>query len=367
MERPVFQPPTTPVEELDTPALVVDLDVMEQNIRTLHAAFDGSKASVRPFITPHQCPQVAHVQANAIGAGDAGNTSIAATTVGEAEVFSQAGFSSILVANQIVTRSKISRLCALASSNRMSVAVDSPGNVATLSEAATAAGVSLGVLVELESGLGRCGVIPGEAAVQLAIEIARSPGLEFIGVMAIPPVETATEAAMRQRLQPALDTRDLLEREGLPGNVSVAGTHNYNVAAGIDGITEVQAGSYPLMDFRYCQLRPEFQPAAKVLTSVISHPIDQSAVLDAGHKATGPDRGTAVLEGIPGAAANRFSAEHGVVDLEESAFARLRPGDRAWLVPNDLAMCLNQYDYIRAVRNGRLEGYWPVAARGRFT
>ena len=367
MERPVFQPPGTPVEELDTPALVVDLDAMEQNIRTLHAAFDGSKAGVRPFVTPHQCPQVAHVQASGIGAGDVRITGIAVTTVGEAEVFAQAGFSSILVANQIVTRSKIARLCALAGSNRMSVAVDSPGNVASLSEAATAAGVSLGVLVELEAGMGRCGIIPGQAAVELAKEIARSPGLEFQGVMAVPPMAAATETDLRQQLQPALDTRELLEREGLSGNVSVAGTHNYNVAAGIDGITEVQAGSYPLMDFQYCQLRPEFRPAAKVLTSVISHPIEQSAVLDAGHKATGPDRGTAVLEGIPGAAANRFSAEHGVVDLEESAAARLRPGDRAWLVPNDLAMCVNQYDYIRAVRNGRLEGYWPVAARGRFT
>lgn len=376
MERPVFQPPGTPVEELDTPALVVDLGVMEQNIRTLHAAFNGasngasnqSKAGVRPFVTPHQCPQIAHVQANAIGgAGDARTTGIAVTTAGEAEVFAQAGFSSILVASQIVTRSKIARLCALAASNRMSVAVDSPGNVASLSEAATAAGVSLGVLVELEAGLGRCGVSPGAAAVELAREVAGSPGLELLGVMAIPPADAATEADMLRQLQPALDTRELLEREGLPGNVSVAGTHNYSVAAGIDGITEVQAGSYPLMDFRYCQLRPEFQPAAKVLTSVISHPVDRSAVLDAGHKATGPDRGTAVLEGIPGAAANRFSAEHGVVDLEESAVARLRPGDRAWLVPNDLAMCVNQYDYIRAVRNGRLEGYWPVAARGRFT
>ena len=367
MERPVFQPPGTPVEDLDTPALVVDLNVMEQNIRTLHAAFNGSKASIRPFVTPHQCPQIAHAQVNALTGADASYVGIAVTTVGEAEVFSQAGFSSILVANQIVTRSKIARLCALAASNRISVAVDSPQNVATLSEAATAAGVTLGVLVELESGLGRCGVTPGEAAVELARVISGSPGLEFIGVMAIPPVEATTEADTRQQLQPALDTRELLEREGLAADVSVAGTHNYNIAAGIDGITEVQAGSYPLMDFRYCQLRPEFQPAAKVLTSVISHPIEQSAVLDAGHKATGPDRGTAVLEGIPGAAANRFSAEHGVVDLDESAVPRLRPGDRAWLVPNDLAMCVNQYDYIRAVRNGRLEGYWPVAARGRFT
>ena len=359
MERPVFQPTGTPVEDLDTPALVVDLDVLEQNIRTLQSRFQGSNALVRPFVTPHGCPQIAHMQVDTMeGAGG-----IAVNSVGEAEVFAQAGFDSILVANQIVTRAKIGRLTALAASKDISVAVDSPRNGAALSEAATAAGVRLGVLVELDAGMGRCGVAPGQAALDLCRTISGLPGLEFRGIMAIPPVG---DEDLGLQLQPVLDTRELLDRESLPCQVSVAGTHNYDVAASLDGITEVQAGSYPLMDFRYCQVRPEFSPAAKVLASVISHPTDQSAVLDAGHKATGPDRGTAVLEGIPGAAANRFSAEHGVVDLEESAISQLRPGDKAWLAPNDLGLCVNQYDFIRAVRNGKLEGFWSIAARGRF-
>jgi D-serine deaminase-like pyridoxal phosphate-dependent protein len=164
-----------------------------------------------------------------------------------------------------------------------------------------------------------------------------------------------------------LDTRELIEGAGLPVRVvSVGGTHNYNFAGRMSGVTEVQAGSYPLMDFSYCRVRAEFTPAVRVLAQVISHPVGHLAVLDAGHKATGPDHGMAVLDGAPGASAIRFSAEHGVLELEGLARHRFLPGDKAWLVPWDLRLCLNQYDYIRAIRRGKLEGFWPMAARGRF-
>lgn len=379
MERPVFQPPGTPVEELDTPALVVDLDVMGRNIETLHSSFSRSNARIRPYVTGHQCPQIAHQQLQA------GNTAggIAVTTLGEAEVFADAGFKDILVASQIVTRSKIQRLCALAGSNRISVAVDAPGNVADLSEAAVASGADLGVMVELDVGLGRCGVTPGAEALELARTVSQAAGLRFDGIMAIPPMlfagsgprgdsnfpdKAELDAEARRQLQPVLDTRELLEKEGLPVSaVSVGGTHNYDVAAALPGITEVQAGSYPLMDYLYCHWRPEFSPAAKILAGVVSRPNVQSAVLDAGHKATGPDRGRAVLEGVAGAEAVRFSAEHGVLALEGVALGDLKAADKAWLVPYDLGLCFNQYDYVRAVRGGKLEGFWSIAGRGRFS
>lgn len=364
MERPVFQPPGTPVGELDTPALVVDLDVMDRNIETLHARFRGSTAKVRPYVGSHQCSQIAHRQLLA-GATVGG---ISVTTVGEAEVFSEAGIVDILVANQVVTRPKMVRLCALAGFNRVAVAVDDARNVTDLSAAAVSAGVTLGVLVEVDAGLGRCGVAPGPAALDLARSINAAPGLRFDGLMAIPPVpESPVEAGLRGQLQPVLDTRELLESGGVPvAVVSVGGTHNYHVVAQMTGVTEVQAGSYALMDHRYCQRRPEFSPAVKVLASVISRPTAQAAVVDAGHKATGPDRGLAVLEGIPGAEAARFSAEHGVLTLDGQAAQQLKAGDKAWLVPYDLQLCINQYDYIRAVRRGKLEGFWPIAGRGRF-
>ncbi len=378
MERPVFQPTGTPVMDLDTPALVVDLDVMDRNIKTLHDRFDQSSAKVRPHVTGHQTPKIAHRQlqaANTVGG-------ISVTSVGEAEVFSDAGITDILVSSQIVTRSKIRRLCALPGSNRIGVAVDNPQNVSDLSQVAEAQSVTLGVLVELDVGLGRCGVAPGDEALELARAVANSPGLRFDGIMAIAPLPSTSgetsggpnfpdrqerDAISWQVLQNVLEARELIEKDGLPVSVvSVGGTHNYDVAAGMAGITEVQAGSYPLMDHLYCRMRPEFSPAAKVLAAVISRPTGQLAVLDAGHKATGPDRGLAVLEGVVGAQAVRFSAEHGVLELQSGPAQNMKSGDKAWLVPYNLGLCFNQYDYVRAVRGDKLEGFWPIAGRGRF-
>ena len=390
LERPIYRPVGTPVEDLDTPALVVDLEVMDRNIEVLHAYFRRSDVNVRPHVASHQCPQIAHRQLES--GGTVGGISV--TTVGEAEVFRNAGIGDILVASEIVTPSKIQRLCALAGRTRVTVSVDNPQNVDDLSEAAEASEATLQVVVELDVGLGRCGVLPGQPALELARRIVRSTGLNFAGLMAIPPTapvqsgdslvqnseggrpvspDSATresetrESETRRLLQLVLDTRELIERDGLPVSmVSVGGTHNYDVAGRMSGITEVQAGSYPLMDYNYCQLRPEFTQAAKVLAQVISHPVDQRAVLDAGHKATGPDRGMPLLEGFPGARATRFSAEHGILELEGESRQQFNPGDKAWLLPLDLELCLNQYDYIRAVRNGKLVGFWPLAGRGRF-
>ena len=376
MERPIFQPVGTPVEELDTPALVVDLDLMERNIRTYQGYFDGTGVTVRPVVTSHLCPQVARRQLAAPG-----SRGVAVTTVGETEVFAAAGFGDILLANQVVTAPKIRRLCALASGAAISVAVDSADNVAQLSQAATAAGVELGLLVEIEAGMGRCGVPPGAEAVALAQAANAAAGLRFRGIMATVPGPARDDAnahagQTRQNLQAAIDAKDLLESTGLAvPEVSVGGAHCYAAAGELPGITEVRAGRYPLMDVRLQTHLPELSLAAVVLSTVISRPAADMAVLDAGHKATGPDMGRPVLQGHAGATAARFSAEHGVVELESDALQQsqdeaqdggLVPGAKARLAPWELAACVNQYDYIRAVRDGKLEGYWPLSARGRF-
>ena len=168
-------------------------------------------------------------------------------------------------------------------------------------------------------------------------------------------------------MQPVLDTKSSMDSDGLPvPNVSVGGTWLYDIAGEMPGITEVQAGTYALMDYNSCQLRGEFSQAAKVLAQVISHPVEGTAILDAGHKATGPDLGIPILEGMLGATATRFSAEHGTLELNGEAAAQYNPGDKAWLLPYHLGLCLNQYDYIRAVRDGKLEGFWLMSGRGQF-
>ena len=367
MERPIFQPVGTLVEELDTPALVVDLDLMERNIQIYQGYFANTPVTVRPVVTSHLCPQVARRQLSAPG-----SRGVAATTVGEAEVFAAAGFDDILLANQVVTAPKIRRLCALASQASVSVAVDNPANVAQLSQAAARAGVELSVLVEIEAGMGRCGVSPDAEAVALARAINDTDGLRFQGIMATVPGpagdDPETHARQtRQNLQVAVDAKDLMESAGLSvPEVSVGGAHCYSAAGELPGITEVRAGRYPLMDVRLQTYLPELSLAAMILSTVISRPVEDMAVLDAGHKATGPDHGRPVLQGHAGAIAARFSAEHGVVELESGAGDGLVPGAKARLAPYELAASVNQYDYIRAVRDGKLEGYWPLSARGRF-
>ena len=379
MERPVFQPVGTPVEELDTPALVVDLDVMEANIARFHASIDSSRQKVRPHVSTHQCPHIAHLQVAA--AKPAGG--IAVNTVGEAEVFAGAGFDDILISSPIAGRPKIARLCALALSHQIAVAVDNADNVNALSDAVSAAGATLGILVEVDAGSGGSGVAMGPDAASLANNVSGAAGLRLDGLMASLPgpaghrrgpngsggPDIGSGNDVDTRLQGLVETSRLLEQQGASAPVvSVAVSGNQAIVM-VPGITEIQAGSYALMDHAHLQSQSqsEYQAAAKVLASVISHPTKGSAVVDAGHKSTGPDLGLPVLEGSHGAKAVRFSAEHGVLELEESSYDDLMPGGKVWLVPFDLELTLNQYDYIRAVRKGKLEGFWPIAARGRFS
>ncbi len=367
MERPIFHPVGTPVEELDTPALVIDLDVMDRNIQTFQGYFAAATAKVRPVVTSHLCPQIARRQL------DAGGTvgGVAVTTLGEAEAFAGAGFSDILLANQIVTVSKIRRLCVLARQTSIGIAVDNPDNAERLSSGAVEAGVELWVLIEIDAGMGRCGISAGVEAMKLAQRIDGLPGLKLEGIMGTVPGPKGDddlaqhEAKTKENLQIVLDSKDALERAGLSIEVvSVGGTHCYAQAVRMPGVTEVRAGRYPLMDHRLKSFLPELNPAAKILASVISHPIDGMAVLDAGHKATAPDQGRPVLEGIEGGNATRFSAEHGIVELEGDAQKQLNAGDKAWLIPYELGASVNQYDYFRAAKNGKLEGFWPISARG---
>ena len=369
MERPIFQPVGTPVEQLDTPALVLDLDVMDRNIKTFQGYFADALAKPRPVVTSHLCPQIARRQLDAGGT----NGGIAVTTLGEAEVFANSGFSDILLANEVVTVSKIRRLCALANQTSIGIAVDNPDNALQLSSGAVEMKVELRVLIEIEAGLGRCGISPGVEAIKLAQMVSGLPGLKLDGIMgSVPGPKGADDhsdhdAKIRANLQGVLDTKESIEQSGvaLPV-VSVGGTHCYAQAIRMPGVTEVRAGRYPLMDYRLKSFLPELNPAAKILASVISHPVDAMAVLDAGHKSTAPDQGRPVLEGLEGGSATRFSAEHGIVDLEGDAQSKLKVGDKAWLVPYELGASVNQYDYFRAAKNGKLEGFWPISARGRL-
>jgi D-serine deaminase-like pyridoxal phosphate-dependent protein len=368
MERPIFKPVGTPVEQLDTPTLVVDVAILERNIDTLHAFFRRHDAKVRPFVEPHRCPAIAHKQLGAGGTVDG----IGVGTVGQAEVFVEHGFTDILVASEMVTPQKISRLCALARHARMTVAVDQPQNVRDLSDAASTQEVTLHVLVDIHTCGNGCGVEPGQPALDLARLVHQAPHLEFAGLMTREgptPTEDPGQlaAASRQWIQQTLDSREMVEKAGLTVRVvSVGGTYNYEIAGAMAGVTEVLAGTYALLDQRYAQSRPQFKPAAKVMATVTSRPEPGTAIVDAGQKAVGIDTGLPAAQDMPGATVVALSAEHGRLRLQGEGDSRVALADKIWLTPWDIGTCVNLYDYIHTVRDGKLEAVWDVAARGRY-
>ena len=368
MERPIFQPVGTPVAELDTPALVVDLAVLEQNLVTLHTFFQHRVAKVRPHVTAHRCPALAHRQLAA--GGTVGGISV--TTLGEAEVFAHNGFHDLVVANTVVTVPKIRRLCALARGITLTVAVDNPANVRDLAEAAGAHGVTLQVLVHIQTRQHPWGVLPGEPAVELARMVQAAPHLTLAGLMAqegamltADPGARAAEA--RQDIQPVLETRALAEKAGIPIRVVSAGnTSNYEIVGAMEGVTEVPAGAYALMDARHSRSCPQLKPAARVMTTVTSRPQADTAITDAGQKAVSVDRGLPVAADLAVAKVTSLSAEHCRLHLESAADGQPHLGDKLWLTPQDIGTCVNLYDYIHAARHDHLEAVWRVAARGQY-
>ncbi|MBM3925032.1 MAG: DSD1 family PLP-dependent enzyme [SAR202 cluster bacterium] len=368
MERPGYRAIGTAAEELDTPGVVIDLASLRHNLHTVHGFFMGRPAKLRPHMKAHLCPSLGLMQLAA--GGTMGGVCVA--KVGQAEVLSQHGFKDILVASEVVMKSKIARLCALAKTIKISVPVDSEENVRDLSEAAVSAGATLDVLVDIDCRLGRCGVPPGKEAVSLAKVVVKSRGLRFAGLMGYEGCVlhkdfADTEKEVRSAIQRVLDTRQMVEREGMEvGVVSVGGTHGYEVAGSMEGVTEVQAGSYALMDNFYRSYRPQLKMALKVLGTVISHPEPSVSVVDVGQKGIGADEGLPMLEGIKGASVKRCSAEHGIIGIEGRDDGRLDLGRKVWLTPHDSEICMNLYDYVNVVEDGRLVGVWEVSARGRY-
>jgi D-serine deaminase-like pyridoxal phosphate-dependent protein len=159
----------------------------------------------------------------------------------------------------------------------------------------------------------------------------------------------------------------MLEQAGIDVRmVSVGGTYNYDIAGAMAGVTEVLAGTYALMDYRYAQSCRQFKPAARVMATVTSRPEPGTAIVDAGQKAIGIDTGLPVAEEIAGATVVSVSAEHGRIRLQDDAESKVALAEKIWLTPWDIGTCVNLYDYLHAIREGKLEAVWDVAARGRY-
>ena len=368
MERPISKPIGTPEVELDTPAFVVDVEKLDRNIETAASFFRDNTADLRPHVSGHGSPSIAHRQLAA--GGTVGG--IATATVGQAEVFARYGFGDVFIANVVATPLKARRLSALSRTAKITVAADSAAGVDVLSQAALAASVTLNVVVYVRTGQNGMGVEPGGPAVELARAVDAADGLAFAGLMTYEGTilcdsRDETEAESLKWAGVMVDTREAVEAADMNVEVlSIGGTHNYETVGAVDGVTEVPAGSYALMDEKYRAHRPQFENAGRVMTCVTSMPEPGNIITDGGRKAIGGDAGNPGIEGVEGAVCRGLSAEHGGIQVPEDLDHGLKLGDRIWCVPMDVAGSINVHDYLFAIRGGVLEAIWDLPARGHY-
>ncbi|MSP67417.1 MAG: DSD1 family PLP-dependent enzyme [Alphaproteobacteria bacterium] len=369
-EVPPPAAPGDPIERVDTPALIVELDAFEANLAAMAAFAARHGVHLTPHFKAHKTPAIAKRQ-KALGAAG-----FCVQKVSEAAPLVAAGLTPILVTNELVGDAKIELLCALAARAPMSVCADNATNIAALAAAAAARGVTLAVLVEVDAGSGRCGVAPGQPAADLATLVAAQSHLRFGGIQAYHgKAQHVREVLYRktmidQAVVAVRATTAALASAGLAcPRVAGGGTGSFFLECASGVYTEIQPGSYALFDRDYSDNEPvtepgvpQFQNALFVLATVMSATRPEHAVCDAGLKSMSFESGMPRVRGRPGIQYRGPSDEHGVLALLDGA--KVAVGDRLHLIPGHVDPTVNLHDWIVATRSGRVEEVWPVVARG---
>jgi D-serine deaminase-like pyridoxal phosphate-dependent protein len=361
--------PGQSLQDVDTPALILDLDAFEANIRRLNEALTGRNIRVRAHAKTHKCPEIAlrQIKAGAVG--------VCCQKVSEAEAMVEGGVADVLVSNEVVGGQKLARLARLAKRARIGICVDHATQVAALGVAAQAESAQMDVYVEIDVGARRCGVAPGVPALELVKAISRTPGLRFAGLQAYQGsaqhVRTIPErkAKIDVAVEAARMTRKLIEAAGLACPiVTGAGSGSFMFEAASGVYDELQPGSYIFMDADYARNEwaaplPRFEHSLFVLTTVMSRPVPERIVVDAGLKASSVDSGLPTVWQRPGLEFVRASDEHGVIEAKDGATAPAL-GDKLLLVPGHCDPTVNLYDWYVCMRAGVVESLWPITARG---
>jgi D-serine deaminase-like pyridoxal phosphate-dependent protein len=358
--------------DLDTPALCVDLDKLEQNIATMRTKLAATKMASRPHAKTHKCPAIAKLQ---IAGGSIG---ICTAKVSEAEVFAAHGIEKIVMTTANVTPRKIRRAMQIRKKTPHFVqAVDYAQNARDLSAAAREAGVVADVVVDVAAGT-RSGVPPGEQALELAKMVDKLPNLKLRGMLfydgGAQHIKGFKErqAQTLKRFEPAVQTFELFKRAGLNTEIfSGGGTGTYNIMHQAAGVTDVQVGSYVFMDCQYIEIGSEtneevfddFAPSLTVMSTVLNTYFPNSITTDAGAKALTLNKPGPWVVGEKGFVYNAGSDEFGVIRYE-SAGRQYKVGDRLELIVPHCDPVVNEYDQLYAIRKDRVEAVWPIAARG---
>ncbi|MCG8604924.1 alanine racemase [bacterium] len=359
-------------QEIDTPALLIDLDRMQSNIASMADFALEHGVNLRPHTKTHKCPAIAKMQL------EAGATGITCAKVSEAEVMAAAGLDDILIANEIIGEAKFKRLIELARKTKLCVAVDSVFGVESLNAALVQADQKLDVVIEINSGQNRCGVLPQEA-LELARTVVERRHLNLRGLMTHGGHaynSTTEEDIKRIGIEEGsimVETARVLRDNGLPVEiVSVGSSPTARYCGSVDGVTEIRPGTYIFNDLTQTTLfAADLNDCAlSILATVTSRPTSNRVVVDAGKKALTSDpygrKGGGGEFGLikdRGVHISRLSEEHGVIETQ----SRFEIGEKVQIIPNHVCVVVNMFDQMYGVRNGEVETIFKVEGRGKMT
>jgi len=356
--------------DLSTPSLLLDLDAFESNIAKMSKHVKAASINLRPHAKTHKCAEIAirQMRAGAVG--------VCAATIREAEAMAAAGIRGILITCEMVGRERIERLLRLTQKAADTISVvDNIAHAVELNDAATAAKIKLNVMIDIDPGMRRTGVPPGDRAVELAEKIKKLPGLKLQGVQCYSGVSShvvgfeARRAHSEKATAPAFETITRLNKIGIEVSlVSGGSTGTYNIDPTLKGLTELQAGSYVFMDVEYRNIGgksgavyDDFDQSLTVVATVISQSHAGLATVDAGFKAFATDRKYGPdIKGVAGVKYNFGGDEHGILELQKPS-REIRLGDRLEFIVPHCDPNVNLYDRIYCLRGDKLEAVWTIA------
>lgn len=352
--------------ELDTPSLLLDLDLLKTNIAKMTQFMEGQPCDLRPHSKTHKCPTIAKMQI------ESGAIGICCQKLGEAEIMAEHGIMDILITNQIVGDAKVSRLMKLLDiAPDVKVAVDNQMNIEILAKAAKLNRKLLHVLIEVDVGMKRCGVRTYEQALQLAKLIDDSPHLNLAGLIGYEGhcvnIQSFEERKGRthEALSLLLTVRDELKSAGYKAEIiSAGGTGTYDITGQYPGITEIEPGSYIFMDTTYRRVIKDFEHSLSVLATVTSTPSNDRFVLDCGVKTLVGDFGTPEIPEIGSAKNLRLSEEHSIWSYDGSIDS-IAIGRKVRVIPGHCCSTVNMHDHYHVIEDDRVVGIWEIAAARR--
>jgi len=345
--------------DLDTPSLIIDIGIAKKNIKTMADYFKDRPCQVRPHTKTHKLPYIAHLQM------EAGAMGVTCARLSEAQIFMQHGIKDILLANQVVGKAKIQKLVGISQMGDVTICLDSLGNAREISEIAGQAGQKINVLVEVDVGLKRCGLEPGNAVLDFTKEILFLPNLNFRGLIGYEGSVSIDDdieklAKVKESNSKLADSKKLLVQDGIEVMwTSAGGSNTYEITGNNPEISDVQVGSYVTMDLYNTKHGQKFDQALYVLTTVISK-TPKTAVTDAGQKSISYDLGMPEIYGREDAEIYALNEEHGRLNHNGT----LKVGEKLLTVPWHGCTTVGMYDWVALINNKTVIDILPVVARG---